>query len=262
MTASPQTTYDIRPVLQDDDLHVWEHAGQSRRLVACFSGIGVKGKPAPGYEFARTATQSGRDTVLFFADPQRSWLNRPGLIEQIVDRMERKARDINANQIVTLGHSMGGYSAAIIPGFTKVDTAVCLSPQTSVHPQVVVDDKRWMDYRNDITHHRIRSVADHIVPDTQYYVFFGSHGREAPQRDRFPMAANINFFIMPRTVHNTPVRLKNMNMLDQVVQSGFGQRTRLVRRLLKTNFSATQIMKPTKAMQLRAQEQNAAASAN
>jgi hypothetical protein len=239
---------DIRHTLDRDDLHIWEHTGNSDRLVACFSGIGLDRVAVPPYEFARSATGGGRDTVLFFSDPHRSWLNRPGLIEQIVVRVERKARQMAAKQIVTLGHSMGGFAAAILPGFTRVDRAVCLSPQASVHPDVAGDDPRWLDYRDRIENHRIRSVADHIAPGTEYYAFFGQHGREAPQRDRFPLRDNINFFVMPRTVHNTPQRMKHAGLLDDIVRFAFQGRTRLVRRLLKTRLNARQLFEPTAAM--------------
>jgi hypothetical protein len=256
----PLDQLDITPVHQADDLHVWEHVGGSGRLVACFSGIGREDEDVPPIEFANTATRGGEDHALFFSDPKRSWLNTPGLIEQIAERIADKARDIGADQIVTLGHSMGAYAAFILPAFTQVDVAVCFSPQASVHPEVAGDDVRWMGYRNQITTHRIRTVADHIAPETEYYVFFGRHSREAPQRDRFPLTENIKFFVMPQTVHNTPQRMKQAGVLNEVFHFAMQRRTRVVRRILKQQFGAHQVVDPTEAMLIR-QGQSAPAEA-
>lgn len=252
MTAS--APFAIRPIVQDDDLHVWRHNGTGSQLLVSFSGIGRDPKSAPNYEFARSATGGGQFHALFVSDPNRTWLNGPGLIERIVMLIENTARDIRATRVCTLGHSMGGYSAAVISGFTPVDVAICLSPQASVNPDVAPDETRWAKFRGNIDNHRIRSVGDHISDRTTYYVFFGQHGREAPQRDRFPMARNIKFFVMPRTVHNTPQRMKGRGILDEVILTSTQKRTRLVRRLLKSNLNARQLTEPTRAMIARNRE--------
>lgn len=247
-----QATYDIRPVRQDAGLHAWMHRAESPRLVVSFSGIGLKDAEAPPYEFARSATNDGRDNALFIADPARSWLNREGIVEEIAGLMEETARACGAERVTTLGHSMGGYTAAVMPAFTKVDVAVALSPQLSVNPEVAPDETRWSKWREAIRAHRIRSVAEHVVPGPLYYVFFGTHGREAPQRDRFPLLDNIKFFLLPRTVHNTPQMMKRAGILDSVVQFAFEGRTRMVRRQLAQHLNARQVTVPTEHMLARA----------
>lgn len=227
---------NITPLIDDPELRVWQHAGSSDRLVICFSGIGPDPDALPEHEFTRTATNGGQDWVLYIADPKRSWLNGAGLIERIVQLIEAKAAEIGARQVCTLGHSMGAYSACILPGFTKVDVAMALSPQVSVHPEVVGDDPRWMNYRDQITDFRIRHVGDHLSADTQYHVLFGMAGREAPQRDRFPVAENIEQLHMAKTHHNTAQRLKARGILDTVVGLAFDGRIYRVRRLIRRNF--------------------------
>ncbi|TNF59402.1 MAG: hypothetical protein EP307_10530 [Rhodobacteraceae bacterium] len=259
MTA--QARYDIRPVLQDDSLCTWFHRGAGDRLVVCFSGIGRDETGPQGYEFARAATGGGRDHALFIADPNRTWLNGDGLVARIVGEIEKTVRDTGATEVVTLGHSMGGFSAAVIGAFTRVEVAVCLSPQVSVHPEIVPDETRWTNWRNRIATHRMRGVRDYLRDQTRYYTFFGQHVREAPQRDRFPLGDNIRFFVLPRTVHNTPQRMKGRGVLDQVVRTAFEDRARLVRRILKTSVEARQIVTPTEGMIRRAEADIAARSA-
>lgn len=226
----------ISPLLDSPELRIWLHRGQSTRLVVCFSGIGSDPDRLPEYEFARTATADGRDWVLYIADPARSWLNAPGLIERIVEIVEAQAAAIGATQVCTLGHSMGGYSACVLPGFTRVDVAMALSPQVSVHPDVVPDDGRWMNWRERIASVRIRHVEDHLSAATQYFAIFGMAGREAPQRDRFPVAENIERLHMANTHHNTAQRLKARGILDTVVGLAFDGRLYRVRRLIRRNF--------------------------
>ncbi len=222
--------------IDSPDLRVWSHRGDSARLVVCFSGVGPDADEPPGYEFAATAARQGRDSVLYVADPRRSWLNGKGLIEAVVEQVERFAAEIGAEQICALGHSMGGFSACVLPDFTKIDVAIAMSPQASVHPDFAGDDPRWMEYREKIERFRVRHVEDHIRPETQYFTIFGMHPREIPQRKRFPVAENIELLRMPKTHHNTAQRLRAKGLLDAVVQAAFDRRIYRVRRLIRRNF--------------------------
>lgn len=241
-----------------EDLHVWLHHGVTDRLVLCFAGIGGTTSIVPPIEFPRAASRNGEDTVLFFSDPKRSWLNAPGLIEQIVDWVEQYKTKINARQVVALGHSMGGFMAAVLSGFTKIDVAMCFSPQATVHPVLARDDVRWAIWRDQITDFRIRSVDDHLSDETTCYALFGRHTREAPQRERFPIRDNVRFFVMPNTVHNTPQRLKQAGVLDDVVRYAFHGRRGLVGRVLTEKFNAERWTSPTKAIRERAKDDAAA----
>lgn len=219
---------DIRLVQDSDLLRVWLYKGQSDRLVVSFTGIGVEGEEL-GYEFARTATQSGRDSALFIADKTRSWLNAPGLIDEITQWITATRIETGAQQVMTLGHSMGGFSALAMPKFTPVACAVALSPQVSVHPEVVGDDPRWMTYRSRIENFAIRDLSEVLVDTTAYFVVHGRHSRETPQRDRFPRARNLTHLVLPRTVHNVPQKLRAAGILDEVVEYGFQNRPRRMR---------------------------------
>jgi pimeloyl-ACP methyl ester carboxylesterase len=235
---TPVTELVITPHVTQDDLIIHAHRGVSDRLVLCFTGIGADADKVPGIEFARTATAGGRDNVLFIIDPNRTWLNGPDLIEQIVEYASLFAREVNAAEIVTLGHSMGGYSALLIAKFLPVKSAVGLAPQYSVHPDVAGDDARWMQYRDAIQTHTIRDLGNYLTAETTYHVFHGSHGRERPQRDRFPKFPTLYHMIMPQTVHNVPQRMKRFGIMDQIVQLCFENKVRHVRLLMADKMDA------------------------
>ena len=224
---------DIIPVLTDDDLVLWLFRGQSDRLVLCFSGIGKRADAPPTYEFAEIATGGGEDSVLYISDPRRSWLNADGLIEKIAHHVDRIRSELGAHRLVTLGHSMGGFSAMALAAKLGAQSAVAFAPQVSVHPDIVGDDHRWMEWRAQIKTFRVRSVDEMLADGPTYHVFHGLHGREAPQRDRVPFRDNLIHTILPRTHHNVSTRLKNAGLLADVVASGFDNKRRRLRQMLK-----------------------------
>ncbi len=216
-----------------DDLVTWRHIGTSARLVLSFSGVGFDHRASPSYQFAKAATGDGVDNVLFIAEPKRSWLNHPGLIEKIVQQAEAMARQVGATEICTLGFSMGAYAAMVIGGFLPIKSAVAISPQYSMHPDVTGDDHRWDNWRAQIAMHRIHSVADHLMDGPIYHVFHGMGRSEHPQRDRFPVRDNLIHQLLPRVGHGVPQALRKAGQLHNVVRLGLDNRVGLINTALR-----------------------------
>ncbi len=231
----------IETLRDDARLRIWRHPGQGRRLVVVFSGVGTDRSKPPGLELARVATGPAGDPALFFADPARSWLNAPGLMEEVVATVKAEAARLGAEEIVAVGHSMGGYSALVLGGHVRLRRVLALSPQFSVDPAVVPDEDRWPMFRRHIAEYRIRSANDHLQPETQYYVIFGKHRREAPQLRLVPKAANVALFMLPDVRHDSIKRLARQGVLDEVVQLAFGGRTRKLRILLREQMRGYQV---------------------
>ncbi len=228
----------ITQVLADPDLHLWEHRAESRDAVLVLSGVGTDPEVSPGHEFARSASGNGTRNVLFVADPNRTWLNGPGLIEKIVDRFEDFVARCGSPRTVALGHSMGGFAALVLSGFTRLDTVLALAPQYSIHPGVVPDEHRWMEHRAKLTEFRIRDVAAHLDGVTDYVIVHGRHPREAVQRDKFPVAPNIRHFVLPRTHHDVPQKLKMAGVLAPFMKAVIDKRIKRARLILQDNFGA------------------------
>ena len=232
---------DITPRIASEQLFTWAHRGPSDKLVVCFSGIGKHVNVCPPIEFARTASGNGQNNVLFIVDPNRTWLNGPDLLGRIGAEIEAYRQICGAARIMAMGHSMGGFSAIVASSITHIDEVLAFAPQISVHPDIVPDETRWANYRKNITQYRIISAADHFNGDTAYTVIHGRHGREAPQRDRFPGRENLRHYVMPQTHHNVPQRLRNLNCLEEVVNLSIeGKPHQLMLLLTKTGA----ILKP------------------
>lgn len=237
--ARPDVKIDM---LRDDArLRLWRHAGKSDRLVVCFSGVGRNGKQPPRLEFAKTASAAGRDHALYFADPARSWLNAPGLIEEIVEIIEAEVARLGVREVVAMGHSLGGFSALVLSGFTRFDRVLALSPQLSVDPDIVPDERRWAQFRARIEAIRVHQAGDHMAAQTQHCIIYGRNRREAPQLRLLKPAENVQAFLLPKVQHDSVKRLYDEGILDDVVQLALGGRVRKLRQLLKARMRAVQI---------------------
>ena len=249
MQASPEAiatkaalSLGVLTVLRDDaGLRLWRMAGETQRLVVCFSGVGVDADLPPPPEWQRLVAWTPRDHLLFVSDPGRTWLNREGLIEEIVDAIEAEVDHCGAVQVCTLGHSMGGFAALVIPAFTQVDVAVAMSPQYAVDPAVVPDETRWAQYRDAIAQYRVSNAADYIVPECRYYVFFGRHPREAVQRNLAQPSENLELYVMPGTHHNTPQRMKAAGVLDTMISACFAGKQRVRNKIMGKILQARRI---------------------
>lgn len=227
-------TLEIVPQLRDDDLHTWHYVGTGDVLVVCFSPTGDADPDMPqDVSFPQVATDNGTRHVIFISDPQRTWLNAPGLREKIYFQVQKFKEQIKATHIVTLGHSMGGFYALACAADLGAKTAVALSPQISVHPQIAGDDKRWMNFRDRITSFRYREVGELLGEGPQYVVVHGEMGRERPQRDRMPRAKNILHLILPDVHHNVPARLKREGIQHDFINACFAGDTTTAKTLLK-----------------------------
>jgi hypothetical protein len=226
-------------VLRDDALmRLWRREGMGDRLVVCCSGVGKRDDQLPEAEFNRLAFRDAADHLLFFADPGRTWLNAPGLIEALVQEIEAEAKRVGASEICIVGHSMGAYAAMVLPAFTKIDVAVAFSPQYVVDPALLPEETRWENWRSKIGQFRIASVADHLVPSCQYFVFHGRNRGEAVQRNLVKPLANLDMFVMPGTIHRTPKKLKDFGVLDAVLEACFAKDRPQLFQIMKDSASA------------------------
>ncbi|MEM7469891.1 MAG: hypothetical protein AAF340_00955 [Pseudomonadota bacterium] len=238
----------IRPRVADQTLSSWGHRGRGETLVVCFSGVGKEHEACPSYEFARTASFDGAGHALFIADPQRSWLNTPALAARIAVEVVRFKQEVGARKVVAMGHSMGGFSALILPSLLPIENVLAFAPQISVDPDHVPDETRWAEYRDHISDFIYPSAQEHLTTQTGYTIIHGAHHREAPQRDRFVPFDTLSHYVLPNTHHNVPQRLKRMGRLQQVVRLALTGRRRKLRQMMVQDLGATMPDNGPKAM--------------
>lgn len=234
----PGPRLDIPLLRKDRRLWVWWHRGTSRRLVVVFSSVGHGPATPPILEFARSATANGQDNAIFIADPARSWLNAPNLLDEITEAIDAARDEVQAHDTVAMGYSMGGFAALVLSGFTALSATLAFSPQISIDPTLVPDETRWKKYRDRIAAIRIRSAAEHMSPATRHTIIMGDARLEAPQARLIPRAANVNTHYLPDTRHDTATRIKQAGLLPQVIDHAFARRSADLSALLAHSLNA------------------------
>ena len=202
----------------DDRLCLWSCGGREPILVVAFSGVGIRsqrGKP----DFVRTAQFGGRAHVLYIADPGRSWLNEPGLIELIEAEILAEQARIGAERLYLMGVSLGAYSAIVFGGRLPGARVLAFSPQLAVDPRLVPGEKRWRLLRNRIKTFRIATAFDSLAPQSEYVVIFGDAEEEAIQRRFVPVHPQVSLTILAETGHNTALQLKTQGLLAAVCET-------------------------------------------
>ncbi|WP_420861988.1 alpha/beta fold hydrolase [Algirhabdus cladophorae] len=235
----------IKPHLNQSNLHSWQFDAGSETAFVTISGIGYPDADVPSYEFARCATNRGTRSAVFLSDPHRSWLASDRLIEAMAQAIEAFKASVGAKRIIALGHSLGGFTALVLPAFTQIDRVIALAPQLSVDPSIVPSETRWQRYLAKITDHRIKLASDFMVPDTHYTIVHGQHPREAVQRNLVPQAPNICHYVMPKTNHNVPQRLKQIGKLIPFVNAIASGQDQTAQQIMQTHFQVEPTPKKT-----------------
>lgn len=225
----------IRPtdiVYRDDDLTLRWMPGRSRRLVVVFNGIRDAFGGTSADEFAQSASVRGEYNVLFVTDRRVSWFSVPGLWRRLVRLIRSLRTSEGIAEIVTLGNSMGGYAALLLPRDLRVRRAVAFAPQVTMDP-AVLRDARWPDVKARWGVLPVRSVAA-TVPETrtQYYVTAGADCPEdMAHLALLPDLPRVHRFVLPRGRHNPAGGLKRAGLLPEVVAALVQGRKARVERL-------------------------------
>ena len=207
---------DLNPLIDDEELEIRWLDGRGDTLVVSFTGIGIKTGPVREIEFPRVASQDGANKVAFVIDRRRSWYNRPGLPERIVDALRDLADRLGARRIVTLGNSMGGYGAVFFANRLKAELAIGFVPQFTMDDRVL-REPRWQDYKAGMTAFQTRSLAECMAPPCRFFVLHGGRGQDRPHYRRFPLGDNIQHYILPLKTHAAASRMKEAGTLDPLI---------------------------------------------
>lgn len=158
----------------------------------------------PRYEFQNTVAAQGEHHALFVADKERTWLNAPPLVDDLCRAVASLQTQDGVRRVVTLGLSMGGYSALAAAHHFKVDAALTFSPQVSVHPDVMPGETRWRFWRRRITNHLLQSVSP--LPDYGRFTLFHSEPDDMAHAEGFTPGPRLTQFMLSGVAHHDVAR--------------------------------------------------------
>ena len=230
-----KTKLDITDIYDDGVLRISALVGTTSRLVVSFSGIGADPKARPKEQFIASASQNGLNHVLFVMDSSRSWFNRVGITEKVVEVIAVYQREFQTEETKAVGDSMGGFCAMILPSMTAVSAVFATAPQFSIDPEVVPNETRWRAERAALGPVRYSKVDEYLQSGTLYVVVHGDAERERMQRELFPKAHNIWHFVCADSGHSIASRMRRDNVLGPVLDATFARKAKKIARLLSGN---------------------------
>ncbi len=212
---------EMEVIERDDVLCLRRYPGRQKRLVVVFGGAKLPRDGSLRNEFLHTVSHNGKNPVLNVQDMKCTWYSGAGLVDRITAGIKAEAERVEAEEIVTLGNSMGGFGAILFARELPVARALALSPQISMHPEVI-DETRFDEYLADFgPQQAARSVAE-IIPEvpTEVTVVFGTGSKyDNAQAALLAPSPNLRLSHVARSGHNTAEWLKKHDLLAPLVRS-------------------------------------------
>ncbi len=224
----------LHDVLMEPPLRIQYRPGRNRVLVLSIAGAGKNNFDKPVLEFYKLAAGAeGNNHILFVIDDSRSWMNGPRVAERIVEAVSRTRDRIGAERVVALGNSMGGTMGLVLSTLMPLDAVIALTPQYSVDPAVVPEEKRWMNYRRRIRDFRFRTVDSLPVARTEFTILHGDTPDELAHALRFPVIPGLPHFILPGRDHQLARSLHHEGLLAPVIWHAIALRRRRTRQAVR-----------------------------
>lgn len=224
----------VKTIVHDGPLRVLYAPGRNDTLVISCSGVGTARKTPPPPEFFAMATAKGDNHVMFVIDESRSWLNRPGMAERLIATIEEVAVQSGAARLVGVGNSMGATMLLHLSRDVAFDTILALTPQYSVDPSIVPEERRWRFFRRRIGRFRYPTVAGLRPERTAYFILHGDDTDELRHALRFPTYQGVSHCILPGYGHRLARKLKRQGALPTLVNLAIeGRHHRLGKRLAR-----------------------------
>jgi pimeloyl-ACP methyl ester carboxylesterase len=220
MESTPGHRVNLEKVVDAPPLVMRYAPGTGDELVLAFSGVGHAPSPSvePEIEFYRIARGNGARHALFITDQSRSWLNAPGMAEQIAAGVRGVMARAGLGRLTALGNSMGGTMALLMARFLPIQSTLAIVPQYSVDLGLMPQEPNYMRMRRRIATFRFPAV-DALPKTGKFFVLHGTQKSELAHATRFPMADNLHHFIFPGQDHNLSANLKAMGHAEPLVNA-------------------------------------------
>ncbi|MEJ8560542.1 hypothetical protein QTO30_04370 [Yoonia sp. GPGPB17] len=144
-------------------------------------------------------------------------MNSPVLPELISSEIESIKSTEEIDEVVALGNSMGGFMALVLPQYTPVQRVVAISPQFSVHPDIVPEEERWAYWRQRIRCFRHQDIGGIDVEKRGYFILHGGTKNENLHWGRFPSIPNLHHYILQGKGHAVVVAMKGSGLMRDVL---------------------------------------------
>ena len=192
---------------------------KSDRCLVVFTGVG-HAMGAIDIQREEFYNQHKLGMVIWITDKKRSWGNNLN-IKKISSAVKKFSEN---RKIYIIGNSMGGFLAILFSKFLEAKKVIAFSPQFSVCPDIVPDEKRWMNHRQFIDEYRYKDLSDSFDRNTKYALLIGDGQHEDIHYSKFikfSSLSNIELIRFNDTGHKVASNLKDLNLLNQSIDVFF-----------------------------------------
>lgn len=210
----------ITTVFEDDEVRIRRMHGSGSKLVLVFRGFIMDVNKTNIDEFARTASESGVNHVLFISDLKNSWYSRPGQVQKITRYVYEVVAETLVSEVNSIGISMGGYGAILFAQFLPIKNVAAFGPQIAV-PNVLTtrENGSEMVFADDAV--LPESLATSITDTAAnfFIVVGGSATVDIEEVRKLPNAANLHIHFVNNCGHHTARRIKENGLLAKIVSA-------------------------------------------
>ena len=209
---------------EDDFLKIsYSNEFKSDRCLVVFTGVG-HAMGAIDIQREEFYNQHKLGMVIWITDKKRSWGNNLN-IKKISSAVKKFSEN---RKIYIIGNSMGGFLAILFSKFLEAKKVIAFSPQFSVCPDIVPDEKRWMNHRQFIDEYRYKDLSDSFDRNTKYALLIGDGQHEDIHYSKFikfSLLSNIELIRFKDTGHKVASNLKDLNLLNQSIDTFFNDQS-------------------------------------
>ena len=209
---------------EDDFLKIsYSNEFKSDRCLVVFTGVG-HAMGAIDIQREEFYNQHKLGMVIWITDKKRSWGNNLN-IKKISSAVKKFSEN---RKIYIIGNSMGGFLAILFSKFLEAKKVIAFSPQFSVCPDIVPDEKRWMNHRQSIDEYRYKDLSDSFDRNTKYALLIGDGQHEDIHYSKFikfSSLLNIELIRFNDTGHKVASNLKDLNLLNQSIDTFFNDQS-------------------------------------
>lgn len=192
-------------LLDDEFTKITYFDKQSDEVIVSFSSTPrlPSGETEAPEQFIGTISSIGV-TGVFVIDKTSSYGNKidPNLIFETILPI------IRGKVVYSVGYCMGGFLAIAMSKILASDAVVAITPQWSIHPDILPADSYLNQFTDKIQKWTIPSLKKSFDKNTRYYVLNSDDADDQHQIKFFPKADNIRVFEFgPAFGHDLPQSL-------------------------------------------------------
>ncbi len=231
--ATTRTPRPLHALVDDGSIRLRYAVGTGDTLIVSFSSIGRRRAELPPDEFLGSILRTPKWHGLFVSDVNRSWMGDAALCDTLSETLAILRKDHAITRVITIGLSMGAFSALVASALFPVDAAVAISPQFSMMPKHIPGETRWRYWRKRLAPPRFET-AEVASAATRSYAFHGLQD-DLKHMQAFTPRQGLDQFAFADQSHSSLGRhLRDQGALTAMIQAAAEGDRRAMARLVKS----------------------------